>query len=848
MFEKRRFFTKGGIAFATALAVTAFFLSYFKVFQPVELLAYDRMLRLQTTQYSDNVVIVSMDEKSLRQYGPLPWPRELHAKAIERLTQARVKAIGYDVLFNKEKDDGDKALTKAVSDSGKIVFPVLIDELKQDGQLIELQPFPELYQASAELGMVHFELDSDNIARGVYLKSGLGEPYWRAFAAEVLDVANGDETFQLPFEDGKSEEASYNLTKIEKTHFALIPYKKNRDYFPRVSFVDLVEGEIDPNVLNGRTVFVGVTATAARNADFLPVPVNRDGQIMSGVEINATLFNGLSNDELILPVNLLLSSIISGFLVLVLFMLIPRSMPRHNVYLVFVLAFTMMFVSWVMLHGANRWLPMVTPAIVMILGYFLWVWRAVVTNMAFFRRTVKRLQLEVSNSFEPDVRATYEQHFTFWKRLKLIRGWSNDERDIVDFDRSIPIEVGNRPWLIELEKQSEQERRLFNKLYEQSTLTEEVEATQGSVIEDKVAQVQTAITKINFLRRFVEKTMDKMSDGIMLLDMSGIVFYANLEAKKYMKINDGDDIFSVLSQLNIQSNNDWAEELKSVMLTGVGREVQATNHNKSYFKVGFSLLDNIDGQDFIIINLADITSVKREQQRQLEMIDFISHDLRSPMTSVLALLGQFRADSSKLGIDELNSKVERLTKSSLSLAEHFLMLSRAESDIEMPLYPVELLDSIDNALATARPLAKDKNIRLTFNFADYDDTWLQANEDLLERVVLNLLTNAIKYSPADSVVSITLEEDEKDVRLLVHDQGEGINKEQMETIFEPFSRIRRHEIAKIKGIGLGLRFVKAAMERFGGSVSVESVLGEGSCFILSFPQSVVVDDDPNDIS
>ena len=93
MFERRRFFTKGGIFFAALLAVITFFLSYFKVFQPVELLAYDRMLRLQSPDYSENVVIVAMDEKSLREYGPLPWPRELHAKAIEKLTEAKVRAI-----------------------------------------------------------------------------------------------------------------------------------------------------------------------------------------------------------------------------------------------------------------------------------------------------------------------------------------------------------------------------------------------------------------------------------------------------------------------------------------------------------------------------------------------------------------------------------------------------------------------------------------------------------------------------------------------------------------------------------------------------------------------------------
>lgn len=843
MFAGRRFFTKGGILFASFLAVIAFILSFFKLFEPLELLVYDRMLRIQPAEYSENVVIVAMDEKSLREFGPLPWSREVHAKAINRLNEAKVNAIGYDVLFDKPSGKEDKLLTQAVKDSGKVIFPLVIDELKQNGQLIELQPYPELYQASKGLGLVHFELSRDNIARGVYLKAGLGEPFWRAFSVEVYDVANGDVPYRLPFKNKSPETPSYNLKKIEKSHYALIPYKENSDYFPRISFVDVVRGDFEPNDLQGKTVFVGVTATAARNADFLPVPIDRDGQIMSGVEINATLFEALYDNSLIRPVNDLVLSIVSGLLVLILFLLIPRSMPRHNVYFVLLLSFTLNFVSWIILHGLHQWWPLVTPAVVMILGYMLWVWRVVVTNMAFFRSTVKRLQLEVSNSLEPNFKSTHEQHFKFWKSLKLINGWSEDSSDIVDYRHSLPFKMDDKRWLLELENLSDDEDKLFRKLFQQSTISKEVDTcAEDSVIEAKVSQVQTAITKISFLRRFVEKTMDKMSDGVMLLDASGVIFYANLEAKRYINVEQGTDVFTALSQLSLQSNTNWPAELKSVMMDGVGREVQAITQNKRYFKIGISLLDHIDGQDFVIINLTDITSVKREQQRQLEMIDFISHDLRSPMTSVLALLSRYRTHDGELSVEDLNAEVERLTRSSLSLAEHFLMLSRAESDTEMPLYPVELLNSIDSALAVARPIAREKDIELRFNFEDYYDTWLEANEDLLERVILNLLTNAIKYSPAETEVTITIENSDEGVRVLIRDQGEGIDKEQMKTIFKPFSRIRRHEMSKIKGIGLGLRFVKAAMDRFGSSVLVESSANQGSCFILVFPPSAIVDD------
>lgn len=171
------------------------------------------------------------------------------------------------------------------------------------------------------------------------------------------------------------------------------------------------------------------------------------------------------------------------------------------------------------------------------------------------------------------------------------------------------------------------------------------------------------------------------------------------------------------------------------------------------------------------------------------------------------------------------------------------MLSRAESQIEMPTYPVEVLDTVDGALAVALPQARDKDIEILFDFSKHQDIWIQANQDLLERIITNILSNAIKYSPESSKVNILLNVHSADLELSIEDEGDGISQEQMDAIFKPFTRMQKHEVANIKGIGLGLRFVKAAMVRLGGRVKVESELGKGSCFSLIFPKHLILDDE-----
>ncbi len=829
---------------AAIFAVITFALSISQTLLPLEQLLYDRLLRIQFDSANPDVVIVAMDEKSLQRYGPLPWSRQLHTQLINQLSKTQVKAIGYDVLFNKRKNSDDDALVEAVKNNGKIVFPVVIERVTQTGELIELMPFPELTQATNNLGLVHFELSSDNIARSSYLMAGLGEPYWRSFAVEVLDVANGEQKYELPIK-GTGKQPSYDLTQIEQERLIYLPFKQNLHHFKRISFVDLVESDELLTQLTGKVVFVGVTATAARNADFLPVPVDRDGQIMPGVEINATLYEALDKSTHIQEISPIWNASILALFAFIFFNFLPHSLPRRSFYYGIIFSGLMLLLAWWLLHNQQSWFKVATLIVSLLLGYLIWIWRKMVANMNFFKSTVERLAVEMKYSMKLNNPADLKTKLKFLSHIELVENAAIEKFEFSpEWNEK---ELQNQLLSLQKEQSTKKEKKLFRKLIQlnKNSLIKK-EATTYGVIEGRIKDLEEAIRQLNFLRRFVEQTMDRMSDAIVLSDTDGQIFYSNLVAQRYIPQLKSDS-FTHLSQLlelmTLKDNQQWSHHLRSVLQDGVSSDLIAITNNGLDLKLSISLLDNVSGRDFIILNMTDVSAIKREQRRQLEMIDFISHDLRSPMTSILALLSRYKRAPENYDSAEMHTEIEKLTRSSLTLAEQFLMLSRTESNIDVATYPVELLSSIDNAMAIVMPQAASANITLEFDFMAYEDIWLNANQDLLERVIINLLSNAVKYSPEDSSVWISIEQTDSAVKLKVKDQGEGIKQEQMEAIFKPFTRMQKHEMAKVKGIGLGLRFVRAAMLRFGGKVAVESSIGEGSCFTLEFPNSILVQDE-----
>lgn len=172
-------------------------------------------------------------------------------------------------------------------------------------------------------------------------------------------------------------------------------------------------------------------------------------------------------------------------------------------------------------------------------------------------------------------------------------------------------------------------------------------------------------------------------------------------------------------------------------------------------------------------------------------------------------------------------RIEAHARRTVELAEQFVQLMRAESG-ELRRAECDLVEVGRQAVEEVRPQAASKNIAVTL--AASDPITVRVDRALLVRAFVNLLNNAVKYSPENTEVTLLVSIEGNALRCAVRDQGYGISEADMGRLFERFARFSTPGQPQAKGIGLGLAFVKAVIERHGGRLEVSSTVGKGSEF------------------
>ncbi len=245
-------------------------------------------------------------------------------------------------------------------------------------------------------------------------------------------------------------------------------------------------------------------------------------------------------------------------------------------------------------------------------------------------------------------------------------------------------------------------------------------------------------------------------------------------------------------------------------------------------------------------SFVDHIGVLREaarRQRELhrsreETMHFLSHDLRAPLASIVTAL-EARGPGGALGDDpDLAARIDRNARAALGLAENLVRLVRAEDVDPLRFAELGLEMLVQDAMDEAWALAHAKRLRLSAALGEEGsetDFAILGDADLLRRAILNLLTNAIKYTPEGGWVTVRLRGEEGGWAVDVEDSGVGIAEDQQARLFQRFSRLQTAQNRALDGIGLGLLMVRTVAERHGGSVSVQSRPGEGSTFTLHLP-------------
>nr|WP_242055785.1 GAF domain-containing hybrid sensor histidine kinase/response regulator [Scytonema hofmannii] len=286
---------------------------------------------------------------------------------------------------------------------------------------------------------------------------------------------------------------------------------------------------------------------------------------------------------------------------------------------------------------------------------------------------------------------------------------------------------------------------------------------------------------------------------------------------------------------------------------------QHKNGSLVWTNISVSLICDTNNQpEFFLTFIEDITERKRTELKLLEtkeaaeassrakseFLATMSHELRTPLNAIMGLSQLLQQkivgtlnDKQEEYINYIYSSGEQL----LALINDILDLSKVEADKEeLMLLPLQVQDICKSVISTVCDRALEKKLQLTTKI-DLEADVCIADEERIKQMLLNLLTNAIKFTPAGKV-SLIVEKVPQGIIFTVSDTGIGIDSSQFQFLFEPFKQLDSRLNREYEGTGLGLALTRKLARMHGGDVTVESTLGEGSRFMLFLPDQTSVEE------
>lgn len=787
----------------------------FSWFKSLDLYIYDFAQRFVAFDLADDILIVEIDEQSIDAIGAWPWPRNFHAQLVERLSSMGAKAVAFDVIFSEPNTTNayaDELFATQMERAGNVILPVYIEQLRHNGQVVEAPPANIFYKVSASVGHVHIECDFDGVCRSVYLKQGVGRPYWPHLSLSVLN-------FLADLEGGSSSDAGGESISTAELAGAQAPPKTLltdgetgrqtivRDFlnyipfsthgrFETISYVDVLTQKIPAKLVRDKVVFVG--ATAPRMGDLIMTPVGT----VSGVEVNAGIFQALRQQRFINRASELVQFLLSCALTFVFLLSLARATPFQ--FLVGTILGVIFLVASCVLSLVvfAFWFP-VAPLIVSLLFFYpLWNWLKLQLALRFLKQALAKLDVE--------------------KKA--------EEYSLVRSQKGVGLNQ------------------------KQSTPVSGVEVVTNTL--NRLTEVGDIVEEN---RRLIQETLARLSEAVVLTDISGGILLANARAKRVFSDLD-DNISCIGERLTMTHQKQWNEFFAGIV-QGVSEApielslppfpsdvaegdvslVSSQSQEEDLVLLCRGLSATIDDSEYhqttLIFTFTDITLLKKIERSRLDTLNFLSHDLRSPMVSLLALVANIQSGRSSDSREQSLEKIKNYAQKNLSFSESLIQLSRAEGISEESFSPIDMHAVIDGAVFNIAEYAKSMNVDIQLRRPD-DDFWVYGDYDLLERALTNLLSNAIKYSDGANNINLALSESRSlsgaaMVEIAVEDSGRGIPRSDVDVLFQRYRRAKNK--GRQSGAGLGLFFVREVAGKHMGSVSVTSEEGLGSVFTLTLP-------------
>ncbi len=842
-----------------ALILISGLLVYSQAAKRLDLMAYDMLVSLNPAPVEPNTTIIAIDEKSLNTVGQWPWRRALHAQLIDKLTSYNTELVVLDILFSEKSrshPEDDELLAKAIKNNGNVLLPLHLQPLTHDGTLVEILPIPELVTSARALGHVHVDLDYDGLARGLYLNTGVGDAYWPSLSMAMASQINPMIQYTRKIEAHNS--APYMAVN---TQYKLIPFAGPSGTFPTYSYVDVMLNQVPAEAFRDKTVLIGATAPGL--GDIIPTPVSSSLNPMSGVELHANAYSALITQTAIAPVGKVWAYLLTFAFILVPILVFPRLKPTLVMPFSMMLAGVIILFSYLLLALDETWFPPVNSMIGVMLAYPLWSWQRIRHLNGFLNNELEKLQNEPAIGFRDTSQHQPERIFYALKNVLKPKRYifiknNNVLEQLIDSETPFEITDTHEKWLHQNDTSLLRMQRAISKNiwddyfigfkwpananlsaihdYLNKLNLKSSNDTQKKYSYEKIAnritQVREAIESMQDMRIFISKGFEEIPSAVVVTDPLGIIVFANTHAQNWFSSKGnliGMSIYEAFSGTEFIGLRDKATHV----LTRCEHETIEieTQHRDILVDCSPFYVDELSDAG-LMLSFSDITPIREQQREKNQLIDFLSHDVRSPLVSQLAVLESMLKGKTKINKTTLAQLKEHANRS-LGLSDQFLQITRAEQTSENQFYEFDIVCVLENSIDSLIAQAQAKDIEI--NFGSEEAIWVNGNAELIERAMINLLSNAIKYSPENTLITIEVTTLNEHVIIKIIDQGFGIDEHELPHIFKRFHRQKTSEIHGEKGAGLGLNFVQVVIEKHQGEIAVESIPHSGTTFTVSLP-------------
>ena len=741
-------------AIISAALLTALIVS--GVTAPLDNAIYDQGLRLEHRAVRSDIVIVAVDDASLRSVGPWPWSRLVESNIIDRIGRDGPKAVACYFLFVFPSNKTDDAKLRDAMLRSNVYIETQPSTLSSGRDSWVINPLPMIARAAKGMGVGDGVADKDGVVRRAGLFDGARR---RARPRLALQLARLDRPAGAPGRDAQG------LDEM------LIPFVGPPGSFRTISAGAVLNGRVPPGFFAGKYVLFGSTAPGLLDSHPTPMSIIR---LMPTVEIDANILDSLLEGRAIRPVSEWTAvGIWLVPLILVLLSLVWLG-PVGNVRLSIAVAPAPILASIALLLGANLWLPPIPFVATLAIILPFWSWRRLAAASAYLSDELDTLRRSVGDAVAPPVSG---------------RG-------------------------------------------------------AGDRVLRQITHLEVTKTRIAELQGFVADILANFPDPVLVVDRAGHIRSRNQAANDWANQIRASSALGAPIEPLLRTIQAYGRDPRPLWpppeisdrfgALGSARPITGIGPTGRAYELRFTPTQNPAGEPTgWVLHLADVTPLVSAMRKREDALEVVSHDMRTPLTAIMAIL--LHPDfETQPGV--MRERIAFQTERTIDLADAFVRLAKADS-AEYALEPIDLVHVLMDAMDTVWPVAQAARVVVVF---DPDDTEyvVLADRGHLTRALINLLDNAVKFSPVGAEVTCALTPGQLNGRPAVDcaiaDVGAGMAQSRVARLMSQFDSARG-AVGSVDGVGLGLALVHAVVTRLNGVIRCESAEGKGTIFTITLP-------------